>query len=224
MLHSLVITPSLMLYSIPPYLVTNYLTIPAPRLGAKTSSPCGHQHNRTKVYGHTLHSCLQTYFEIMGNELLLIIAFTLFSLVVTMAWVGGYLDKYQQYVSHVPSFEKLSWESIKYQETLHTPPTADTNCQILKSSQLQDIFLDKTGENRASYGLKSMSTPVLSIASARSVCTFAERTFGTAALTGQKTGDQDLDAVQDGVGSGVGGLVGKGGIGESVGSTLSKGL
>ena len=46
----------------------------------------------------------------------------------------------------------------------------------------------------------------------------------TAALTGQKTGDEDLDAVQDGVGSGVGGLVGKGGVGESIGSTLSKGL
>ena len=56
--------------------------------------------------------------KIMGNELLLIIGFTTFSLVVTMAWVGGYLDKYQ-----------------------HT---------------LQDILLDKTGENRASYGLKSM--------------------------------------------------------------------
>ncbi|KAF6240190.1 hypothetical protein HO173_001800 [Letharia columbiana] len=97
----------------------------------------------------------------MGNELLLIIGFTIFSLVVTMAWVGGYLDTYQ-----------------------HT---------------LQNVILDKTGENRASYGLKTV-------------------------LTGQKTGDQDLDAVQDGVGSGVGGLVGKGGVGESIGSTLSKGL
>ncbi|CAD6568805.1 MAG: hypothetical protein ASARMPRED_002062 [Alectoria sarmentosa] len=97
----------------------------------------------------------------MGNELLLLIGFTIFSLVVTMAWVGGYLDKYQ-----------------------HT---------------LQNILLDRTGENRASYGLKTV-------------------------LTGQKTGDEDLDAVQDGVGSGVGGLVGKGGIGESIGSTLSKGM
>lgn len=64
------------------------------------------------------HSPLANYLiEIMGNELLLIIGFTIFSLVVTTAWVGGYLDKYQ-----------------------HT---------------LQDILLDKTGENRASYGLKS---------------------------------------------------------------------
>lgn len=46
----------------------------------------------------------------------------------------------------------------------------------------------------------------------------------TAVLTGQKSGDEDLDAVQDGVGSGVSGLVGKGGIGEGIGSTLSKGL
>lgn len=35
----------------------------------------------------------------MGNEIPLIVGFTVFSLVVTMAWVGGYLDKYQQYVS-----------------------------------------------------------------------------------------------------------------------------
>lgn len=59
----------------------------------------------------------------MGNEILLIIGFTIFSLVVTMAWVGGYLDKYQ-----------------------HT---------------LQNILLDKTGENRASYGLKSMVPDIL---------------------------------------------------------------
>ena len=34
----------------------------------------------------------------MGNEILLIVGFTVFSLVVTMAWVAGYLDEYQQYV------------------------------------------------------------------------------------------------------------------------------
>ena len=43
----------------------------------------------------------------MGNELLLIIGFTIFSLVVTMAWVGGYLDKYQQYVFALPIFPLL---------------------------------------------------------------------------------------------------------------------
>ena len=40
--------------------------------------------------------------QIMGNELLLIVGFTIFSLVVTMAWVAGYLDKYQQYVIFQP--------------------------------------------------------------------------------------------------------------------------
>lgn len=121
----------------------------------------------------------------MGNEILLIIGFTIFSLVVTMAWVGGYLDTYQ-----------------------HT---------------LQDILLDRTGENRASYGLKSTVLIIISkiIPVQRA---FANFFIVTAVLTGQKTGDEDLNAVQDGVGSGIGGLVGKGGIGESVGSTLSKGL
>lgn len=120
----------------------------------------------------------------MGNELLLIIGFTIFSLVVTMAWVGGYLDTYQ-----------------------HT---------------LQNVLLDKTGENRASYGLKSMFMKITGVSSVQRA--FAEPFIVSAVLTGQKTGDQDLDAVQDGVGRGVGGLVGKGGVGESIGSTLSKGL
>ncbi len=53
----------------------------------------------------------------MGNELLLIIGFTLFSLFVTAAWIGGYLDPYQK--------------------------------------KLQDLALDKMGDNRASYGIKS---------------------------------------------------------------------
>lgn len=53
----------------------------------------------------------------MSNELLLIIGFTIFSLLVTAAWVGGYLDPYQE--------------------------------------MLQDLALDKMGDNRASYGIKS---------------------------------------------------------------------
>ena len=56
----------------------------------------------------------------MGYELHIIIAFTLLSLVVGAAWVGGYLDQYQ--------------------------------------SKAQEILLDKMGENKASYGLKSRST------------------------------------------------------------------
>ena len=90
---------------------------------------------------------------------------------------------------------------------------------------LQDMLLDKTGENRASYGLKSMISEYhLKNVLSWSECLFADPFVVTAALTGQKTGDKDLDAVQDGVGSGVGGLVGKGGVGEGIGSTLSKGL
>lgn len=53
----------------------------------------------------------------MSNELLLIVGFTVFSLFVTAAWVGGYLDPYQKV--------------------------------------LQDLALDKMGDNRASYGIKS---------------------------------------------------------------------
>ena len=36
--------------------------------------------------------------------------------------------------------------------------------------------------------------------------------------------DENTNAVQDGVGKGVSGLVGKGGIAEDVGNTLSKGM
>lgn len=53
----------------------------------------------------------------MGNELLLTVGFTLLSLFVTAAWVGGYLDPYQK--------------------------------------MLQNLMLDKMGDNRASYGIKS---------------------------------------------------------------------
>lgn len=53
----------------------------------------------------------------MGNELLLIIGFTVFSLVVTMAWVGGYLDKYQQYVFPEPGFLFLDHDQILSLET-----------------------------------------------------------------------------------------------------------
>ncbi|KAA6415350.1 MAG: kinase domain [Lasallia pustulata] len=66
-------------------------------------------------------------------------------------------------------------------------------------SKAQEKALDMMGENKASYGIKST-------------------------LTSQKTGDEDLDNVQDGVSEGVGGLVGKGGIAESAGQVLSGGL
>ena len=44
------------------------------------------------------------------------------------------------------------------------------------------------------------------------------------AISAPKTGDKDVDELQNGVSQGIGGQVGKGGLGESVGSTLSKGL
>lgn len=48
---------------------------------------------------------------------------------------------------------------------------------------------------------------------------------GSGTLTGQKvTEDKELSDLQDQVGENAGGLVGKGGIGEGIGSTLSKGL
>ena len=44
-------------------------------------------------------------------------------------------------------------------------------------------------------------------------------------MTGQKvTDDKEINDLQDQVGNDAGGLVGKGGVGEDVGSTLSKGL
>ncbi|KAK3178912.1 hypothetical protein OEA41_001049 [Lepraria neglecta] len=98
----------------------------------------------------------------MGYELHIIVAFTILSLVVGAAWVGGYLDAYQ--------------------------------------SKAQEVVLDKMGENKASYGLKS-------------------------AITGQRvTEDEDVNKLQDEVGKDAGGVVGKGGIGEGVGNALSKGL
>ncbi|MCJ1266802.1 hypothetical protein MMC22_006687 [Lobaria immixta] len=98
----------------------------------------------------------------MGNEIILIVIFTVLALGVGFAWVGGYLDKYQ--------------------------------------SKAQEKALDAMGENKASYGLK-----------------------GT--LKGQRIGsDENINNLQDNVGDQAGGLVGKGGIGESIGGALSKGL
>ena len=65
---------------------------------------------------HLLHNL--TASGTMGYELHIIVAFTILSLVVGAAWVGGYLDAYQ--------------------------------------SKAQEVVLDKMGENKASYGLKSM--------------------------------------------------------------------
>ncbi|MCJ1298487.1 hypothetical protein MMC08_001277 [Hypocenomyce scalaris] len=66
-------------------------------------------------------------------------------------------------------------------------------------SKAQEKALDMMGENKASYGIKS-------------------------SLTGQKTGDEDLNKLQNDVGEGVGGLVGKGGIAESAGQIVHEHL
>ena len=54
----------------------------------------------------------------MGYEIHIIVAYTVLSLAVGLAWVAGYLDPYQ--------------------------------------SKAQELLLDKMGENKASYGVKSM--------------------------------------------------------------------
>ncbi|CAI7650707.1 uncharacterized protein N7487_005503 [Penicillium crustosum] len=66
--------------------------------------------------------------------------------------------------------------------------------------QLQELLLDYMGETKVSYGLKK-------------------------SLTGKKlTEDQNLSKIQDQLGNQLGGIFGKGGLGEGVGSVLSKGL
>ena len=44
------------------------------------------------------------------------------------------------------------------------------------------------------------------------------------AISAPKTGDRNVDTLQGDLGKDVGGQVGKGGVGEGVGKTLSKGL
>ncbi|KAJ5329895.1 hypothetical protein N7452_010285 [Penicillium brevicompactum] len=66
--------------------------------------------------------------------------------------------------------------------------------------KLQEIILDTMGETKVSYGLKM-------------------------SLTGKKlTEDQNLSKIQDQLGNQLGGVFGKGGLGEGIGSVLSKGL
>ncbi|KAJ5596500.1 hypothetical protein N7450_002958 [Penicillium hetheringtonii] len=65
---------------------------------------------------------------------------------------------------------------------------------------LQEILLDQIGETKVSYGLKK-------------------------SLTAKKlTEDQNLSKIQDQMGSQLGGVFGKGGIGQGLGSAISKGL
>ncbi|KAF4759714.1 hypothetical protein N7455_001588 [Penicillium solitum] len=66
--------------------------------------------------------------------------------------------------------------------------------------QLQELLLDYMGETKVSYGLKK-------------------------SLTGKKlTEDQNLSKIQDQLGNQLAGIFGKEGLGEGLGSVLSKGL
>ncbi|KAJ6188219.1 hypothetical protein N7519_003127 [Penicillium mononematosum] len=65
---------------------------------------------------------------------------------------------------------------------------------------LQELLLDYMGETKVSYGLKK-------------------------SLTAKKlTEDQNLSKIQDQLGNQLGDMFGKGGLGEGIGSVLSKGL
>ncbi|KAJ6008358.1 hypothetical protein N7540_012334 [Penicillium herquei] len=66
--------------------------------------------------------------------------------------------------------------------------------------KLQEIILDTMGETKVSYGLKK-------------------------SLTAKKlTEDENLSKIQDQLGNQLGGIFGKGGLGDGLGSALSKGL
>ncbi|KAJ5983697.1 hypothetical protein N7481_005796 [Penicillium waksmanii] len=66
--------------------------------------------------------------------------------------------------------------------------------------RLQEILLDQMGETKVSFGLKK-------------------------SLTAKKLiEDENLSKIQDQLGSQLGGIFGKGGMGQGLGSVLSKGL
>ncbi|KAJ5168442.1 uncharacterized protein N7482_004036 [Penicillium canariense] len=66
--------------------------------------------------------------------------------------------------------------------------------------RLQEILLETMGENKVSYGLKK-------------------------SLTGKKLiEDENFSKIQDQLGNQLGGVFGKGGVGDGLGSMLSKGL
>jgi len=65
---------------------------------------------------------------------------------------------------------------------------------------IEDTYLKYFGENRTSYGVKDTLRK------------------------GEVSGNKDIDAAQREIGETVGGQFGKGGVGESVGSNVDKGL
>ena len=84
---------------------------------------------------------------------------------------------------------------------------------------LQDAILGKMGDNRASSGVKSELTRSLMPENSFFLLTCIE-----GALSQRVTDDKNANAAQDQAAQNVGGQVGKGGAGQGVGDTLSKGL
>ena len=89
---------------------------------------------------------------------------------------------------------------------------------------LQDVLLGKMGDNRASYGVKCTHHSISRSHSSRQYERLLIYGNSTALMSNRVVNDPNANAVQDGLGKDIGGLVGKGGIGESIGDTLSKGL
>ncbi|KAG8527008.1 uncharacterized protein KY384_008437 [Bacidia gigantensis] len=79
--------------------------------------------------------------------------------------------------------------------------------------QLQDVILGKMGDNRASFGAKSGEEMLADLLA-----------LSTGLMSQRVVEDKNITDVQDGAAKEVGGAVGKGGIGQGIGDTLSKGL
>lgn len=87
-------------------------------------------------------------------------------------------------------------------------------------SKAQEKALDMMGENKASYGLKSILNKIRDSLESKANSYFFQGT-----MKGQRVSDDtNVNQLHDGIADQAGGLVGKGGIGEDIGAGLSKGL
>lgn len=89
--------------------------------------------------------------------------------------------------------------------------------------QLQEVILGYMGETKVSYGLKSkLHFQLFAFASRESG---VDNFDSIESLTGKKlTEEENLRKIQDQLGNQLGGIFGKGGLDEGLGSVLSKGL
>ena len=83
---------------------------------------------------------------------------------------------------------------------------------------IEDTYLKYFGENRTSYGVKGSFNSLFS-SGYRVMLTFKDTL-----KKGEVSGNEDIDGVQRQVGDTVGDQFGKGGVGESVGTHVDKGL